>query len=617
MTPEQVAKLLEAGCPVRAAEVLLASRHPRMISVAETFGRGERLLPVPETSPIRGQLRARFGRDPDTLSPHPGVYALSVENVDGMDLGTVERVIPTCVAPASSDDFNKGIKAGEQSGREWISRTFGATQTLAPSYFTLERVPPLSARTTLTKLRGESAGLAAALATVWRRWPAYVQFIAATGRVDADGRVHPVELMAAKIEGLLREAPFIDRVLVARGPGYDEASVRDGLTIVPVSCVDEALELVFGKTRVRVAAMAPLDAAYEAVLLELEREHALAENYAAAARRGLDDDQLADDDRAAVLALTSAVAGIAATHKGKAKEATQSFREIAPMLRPSGDGSSRLRPNLTAQIVAMQVSTLIDTLDVAEAIDACERCRNLLGNVDPVPELMLRGSWARSLSAAGRLDDAREQALKQCRVSGLRTHERHQLVQAHCNLIDVELQRHAHGDMNALERAHKALRDAHEYNMYAEHAARQRNLQFLSYWEVRILCAADRLDEALFRANDLASGDFPGHLLLRYLAEAYRRRGDVGTALEVLVRARTTVSSRAEGFVRLVLLSSTPLESRLLLRLGLPKVRAPAQEFADILDGWKPGFIRWPADIETDDEAWIAALEDAVSRLPY
>jgi hypothetical protein len=35
-----------------------------------------------------------------------------------------------------------------------------------------------------------------------------------------------------------------------------------------------------------------------------------------------------------------------------------------------------------------------------------------------------------------------------------------------------------------------------------------------------------------------------------------------------------------------------------------------------LLDDWKPGFIQWPRDRD-DDDAWITALEDAGSRLPY
>lgn len=616
MTPELIGKLLDSGCPVRAAELLLASRLPRMVSLLDSFARGVRLLPVPEESPVRNALRERFGRDPDTLSPQPGVYALCVENVDGQDYGSVERVVAIGAAPASADDFTNGIKAGEQSARSWIVRVLGALEHLAPCYFTLERVPPLSARTKLTKVGGESAGLAAALNTVWHRWPGSVQFIAATGRVDADGRVKRVEFMTAKLEGLHREAPFIRRVLVPKTPEYNQRIIRDGLEIIPVSTVDEALEEVFGGTHVRVAVMPPLDAAYEAVRLELEREHALAENYAVAARRGVENNALSDDDRGDVLALTNAIAGIAATHRGKKKEAVQSFQQIAPMLTPAADGTYRLGPNLVAQLAAMHVSSLIDTLDFTAATDACKQYSGLLKVVDPVPELMLRGSWARALTAAGRLEEAREQALKQCNVRRLKTHERHQLVQAHCNLIDAELHLHLRGDVNALGRAQEAFRKAHEYNAHAEHAARERNLLFLSYWEVRIQCAGGQTAEARQRAVELANGFYPGQLLLRYVAEACRRGGEVDAALELLVRARTTVSSRVEGFVRLVLMSSTALECRIRLERGVPDVREPAHEFAQLLDEWKPGFIQWPAD-RTNHEAWITALEDAVTRLPY
>jgi hypothetical protein len=105
-------------------------------------------------------------------------------------------------------------------------------------------------------------------------------------------------------------------------------------------------------------------------------------------------------------------------------------------------------------------------------------------------------------------------------------------------------------------------------------------------------------------------------LVLRYLAEAYLRRGDASTAMELLLRARTTVSAKVKGFERIVLLSSTPMESRLRQEGSLASVREPALEFGMLLDDWKPDFIRWPRDHDNDD-AWIAALEDARSRLPY
>ncbi|HEX4417258.1 MAG TPA: hypothetical protein VH165_05125 [Kofleriaceae bacterium] len=609
MTAEKVDELVKCGCPVRAAEVLLSSRQARTRSLLHGLEQGRWILPLPATSPVCDALRARIEHEPSTLSPQPGVYALSVQHVAGEDLGLVERLVPTSTAPTSADDFTRGAAMGEHRARDWLTRVWGPLQELIPSYFTLERIPPLPGRTGPADLRGDSVGLAAALATVWRLWsPA--TYVAATGQVDADGRIVPVELMEPKLKGLRREAPFIDRVLVPWSVHFDGRTVRDGLEIIPVRTVDEALDLVFGSAHVKLALMPPLDAAHEAVRLELAREHDLANNYAAAAFRGLDDHALPKHDRELAQALATAVNAINLTHQGQAKLAEPMFQQIEPML------STGLRANPRAQIAAMRASKLIDVLEFDAAVAVCEQCDPILDFIEPASEVMVRGSWTRALTAARRLDEAQAQAIEQCSVKNLRLSDRNQLVQAYCNLIDVELKLHARGEAKALTRASAALQEAARSNVNGGPAALEESQRFLAYWEARIFCAGGHLDEARQRTSQLAKGRFPGQLLLRYLAEAYRRRGGASAALDVLVRARTTVSAEAKGFERIVLLSSTPMESRLRQEQSLPDVRDPALEFATLLDNWKPGFIQWPRDRDNND-AWIAALEDAASRLPY
>lgn len=199
-TPELVASLLESGCPVRAAEVLLSSSLPRTRSLVHALARGEWSLPLPSTSPVRDVLRGRIGREPQSLSPQPGVYALSVQRVNGEDLGLVERLVPTMVPSSTDDEFSRGASVGEHRARDWLTRVVGPLKELATSFFALERIQPLPSRTQPADLRGDSAGLAAALATVWRLWPAPDgDFIAATGRVDSAGGVVPVEFMLSLI----------------------------------------------------------------------------------------------------------------------------------------------------------------------------------------------------------------------------------------------------------------------------------------------------------------------------------------------------------------------------------------------------------------------------------
>lgn len=609
MTPEKIDELVKGGCPVRAAEELLSSGHARTRSLLYGLARGSWSLPLPAASTVRDALRARIGHEASTLSPEPGVYALSVQRIADADLGLVERLVPTSAAPAAADEFTRGAAAGELRALDWLTRVWGPLQGVRPSYFTLERIPPLPGRTEPADLRGDSVGLAAALATVWRLWPG-TTYVAATGQVDAMGRTVPVAFMEAKLEGLRREAPFIRRVLVPWSADYPERIARNDLEIIPVRTVDEALELVFGSKHVQIAVMPPLDAAREAVRLELAREHEFASAYATAALRALDESKLSQRDRALVEALSTTVSAINLTHRGQAKEAEQSLRQLEPTW------SSGLRATPRAQIAAMRASSLIDMLDFDRAIAVCEDCADIVETVDALPEVMLRGSWARALSAAGRLEDAQAKVREQCSITSLDLADQHQLVQAYCNLIEIELQLHRRGDTDALTRASTALANAARMNVNTGQAARDKNQLFLACWQVRILCAGDQLDDARQRTEELAGGRYPGQLVLRYLAEAYRRRGDASTALDVLVRARTTVSTEAKGFERIVLLSSTPMESRLRQERSLASVRDPALQFGMLLDDWKPEFIRWPRDRD-DDDTWIAALEDACSRLPY
>lgn len=609
MTAEKVDALVKGGCPVRAAEVLLASRQPRTRSLLSSLERGMWSLPLPATSPIRDALRARIERELPALSPRHGIYALSVQHVAGEVLGCVERLVPTSTPPVSADEFTRGAAAGAHRARDWLTRVWGPLQAISSNYFSLERIPPLPDRTEPATLRGDSAGLAAALATVWPLWPKD-SYIAATGQVDADGRIMPVELVEAKLEGLRREAPFIDRVLVPWSEHFSQQTMRAGLEIIPVRTVDEALELVFGASRVKLVLMAPLDAAHEAVRLELAHEHDLASNYAIAAVHALDNLTLPEQEQALVRALGAAVEAINLTHEGQAKAAEHAFKQIAPVL------STRFRANPRAQIAAMRASQLIDILDFDGAIAACEQCASIVEAIDPLPEVMLRGSWARALAAAGRLDEARAQAHAQCSVTGLEQSLRNQLFRAYCNRIAVELKLHARGDTEALGCAATALEEAARNNMNASPTALEANRRYLEYWDARILCAEGRLDEAHRRVEELTNGRYPEHLLLRYLAAAYHRVDHGAVALELLERARMNVASDVKGFERITLLSSTPLESRLRRERSLPRCREPGGEFAALLDDWRPGFIRWPDGL-VDDDAWIAALEDAVSRLPY
>lgn len=614
-SPEAIEEMRASGCPVRAAELLLDGAHPRVRSRLASLARREWCLPLPPESPWIDVLRRRIGREPDVQHPQPGVYALSVVQVEGESLGLVERVVPSDVDVRGFGEFSAGTECGEWRARNWLTRRIGPVEALSRTFFSLERVAPLTAGDRSFERRGESAGLAAALATVWRWRPDRDAggYVAATGRVDGDGTVHPVDGLETKLAGLEREAPYIRTVLVPCDSGYDEPTVRRTLRIVPVRTVDEALEHVFGGIDMRLALLPPLEAAREALSRELAREHSLAENYAAAAASRIDE--LDGCERSLVEALSTAVTAISETHRGAAKQAAARFAEIESIIWPGGRPSRDLRVNLVAQLTSMQASALIDTLDPARAVAACERCEAFLENLEALPELALRGSWTRALSASRRLDEAQAQARQQCAVRMV-AGNRHQLAQANCNLIEVELHRHAARDEGALARARTALDVGYASNQDAGEAARRRNQLFLRYWEVRIMCLDGRIDEARRRADEMASGWYPAHLLPRFVAESLVCADRKDEALELLERTRLAISPHAAGFERMVLLSASALEAELRMERGERAFRDVVVEFVKGLEEWRPGFIEWPSD-PADDRAWIGAVRDAVSRLPY
>lgn len=99
-----------------------------------------------------------------------------------------------------------------------------------------------------SELRGRSFGLGFVLAMASRVLGVPVpEDLIATGTVDADGRVGPVEGVCEKIAVIEQRAPRIRRVLL---PGSQEeeaqAATATALEIVPVGNAAQAVELVFG-----------------------------------------------------------------------------------------------------------------------------------------------------------------------------------------------------------------------------------------------------------------------------------------------------------------------------------------------------------------------------------
>jgi hypothetical protein len=99
-----------------------------------------------------------------------------------------------------------------------------------------------------TELRGKSFGLGFVLAMAsWILGVPVPDDLIATGTVDADGRVGPVEGIREKITVIEQHAPRIRRVLVPAYQAHEaQAATTGGLQIVPVDKAARAVELVFG-----------------------------------------------------------------------------------------------------------------------------------------------------------------------------------------------------------------------------------------------------------------------------------------------------------------------------------------------------------------------------------
>jgi hypothetical protein len=594
---------------VRAIRLLFAATDPRSEFMELQLRLGERSIPLPQGNDWE-VAAARIGRPQPVQEPRSGAYCLATYTYDGEMFGAVQQLLALQEAPKDYDSFSVGCSRGESAAIRWMLERAGLREIHARFRFEPTVVTPLPQATSPRDKVGESAGVAAAIATVHSVLaPRTPLFIAATGSVGPYGNVLQVANIGEKVAAVVREAPFVSKVFVPRGSSI----AVDGVEVIEVGHVDEVLVQLFGNMDLSPLPMlAPERAAKLAVQSELKQEHGVASTLARAllateAYRRLDawNATLAEVRSRIVVAANL-------THEGEAKRALEEFVAIDHVLAVA---RRPLPVEERALLTAFRASTQIDVLD-DRALDECSRYADRVEDLSPLSQVLLLGSWSRALLAAGRTDEAVEKAEAQVDATHyLDLEDRGQRSQATCNLISALLGR---GRREDLDRARTLLEDAYAFNRsIPEQYARTKNQWYLDFWQCRYLAAVGQTDAALAFVQSETSGRFPSNLAKRYIAEALLNAGGVDAALSLLVRSLTEVrSSGARGFEELVLLTAAAVEAIARIDFGLPDWEVPARTFLTALASWHPNLATNYAP-GMDAIAMRPLLSLALRRIPY
>ena len=213
-------------------------------------------LVLPDGCDESRRCREELGAYPFTLQPQHGVYALSTapwwpeeterEGPDShLRIGCVRWVSHEQGDFDGDNDFIRSCGNGIDQAHNHVINTRGGAGTPHLRWrCSLKRIDDPSVH--VYNVGGKSVGLAAGLAAAYRMLAldecGTPQYIAATGIVDTDGKVLWVDHLIEKLEGLLREAPFVKVVCI---PTANKETVpreiRDHLTIHYVTSLSEAI----------------------------------------------------------------------------------------------------------------------------------------------------------------------------------------------------------------------------------------------------------------------------------------------------------------------------------------------------------------------------------------
>jgi len=619
MAMDRVRQAWVLGAPVLAARELIeqssaASRRQLFTLTARRWD-----LPLPEGCEERAELERLIGRALPPLRRRRGVFCLATNTFAGQTVGLVRQLAATLGAPMWSSEVDEACAHGLQAAFDWVVGRHGLVTIPRPWRF--EELP-LTGSAALEGGEGQSAGLAAAL-SVACQWlhdeTSNLRAVAATGCIGWEGRVTEVDNLVEKLDGVQREAPFVERVYVPAG-NWDQVPQRHRQLAVPVETVKDAIEDLLGQNEAgTLERLDPATAAEQARKLEVHDDHAAAMSLATAV---LDVCTASEDpDTLLARAVARSVEAINLVHHGRVKEAVERFDELREELAaaPEEVRSCVEDANFDALLAAKEASAHIDLLDFTRAVQICRAPQSAPGKLAVVPRLELLGSWARALACSGDLDAAEQMCGEQSDFRLLKR-DRHQHPRRLCNLLDVLFRRQAGGEAGMEDRIRLVLVEARAAN---EHVAglcsRESNAGYLDLWECRLCAVTGAADRALELAGELpedASGRFPVHYRHRFAGEALAKAGQLDQALERLDGAVAVISEHAGGFERLVLLTAGASAASLRLAHERDGWQGQAETFLDALHGYREGFA--PSPIPTDEgPAWKAALDSALRRLPY
>ena len=611
--------------PVLAVRALLDHRGPRERILLHRLRRHKGEIPLPSICPERARLSAVLGFEPPGVNESPGIFCLSAHELGSGTYGSVQRMGVLDVPVEGDRTFAEGCDAGRLAAAQWLIDRFGAADLPQAAGFVTQ---PLAHSLPTVLGKGPSAGLAAALAFAWHHVGEPQDLptprVAATGKVATDGKVLRVDDVREKLEGVLREAPFVDKIFVPVANASDVPdAMRDRVELV--DHVHDALAAVLGCVEDScLAMMDPLEAARRAAQHDIDKEHDLAGVLADRILQSPSLARLAQEDRLLATWTARSIRAIHLNHEGEARRARDELdrleREIATA--PADVLAGIYSGNFSAVLAARAASVHIDLLCFDRAVAVCEALSEYAPFLDPLSKVSLYGSWSRALAYRGDLEEAEERSGDQ-RQFKLGRGNRQQGPQRWCNLVDILLRSHERGRADALERASDALAEARRDNQsLGPCTARQENGRYLDYWEIRI-CA--QLGDVV-RANELL-GDrtpettgkaFPDHYMHRFMGEALARAGETDEALDWLDRAVDAVADDSPPFLRLVFLAAGASSSCLRIEQARPEEEwfDHADRFFGALEGWSADFVQRP-ERGQPASVWLLQLRDALLRFPY
>ncbi len=582
---DDIISALEIGCPVRAAELLIGATDAGSRYLKHRLRSGDFAIPLPESSELRESLESLAGRPMPSLEPKPGVLCLAAYNLAGETIGSVQQLEVIRSRPRDWKGFEVGCSKGHQAAIAWILERAGLFDVSGPRCFVPEGIAPQKLSTEFRGREGESAGLAAAIATVWEATTEQApMFIAATAQVDNQGKLHSVASVEEKTSAMIREAPYVTHLVVSEMDASRVCTLPPSIKLVSAASVKHALDSLFPDLDfLNLASLQPEEAAEKARELEFSRQHRPALALASEILKTRESWNLDSWNEFSTEVTARMIVAGNCTHRGKAKDARREFEMIDVLLAKHGEDELDLDTRCT--LAAFRASTEIDLLSPEHGVKACELLSENYRDASKLPRLALLGSWSRALTAVGRREEAIAKAREQTKVP-LSWRDKSHLFQAYCNLVGAILSG-LPVQAAALEEVRELLNKAESFNAgLLDTEARRANEEFLKLWRARYYARSGQADLAKTLLPPHSSGGFPLHHIRRFVGEGLLREGRVEEALEELKEARERIPSWCQGFERVVLLTSGAVEARARIEHGVPGWQQAAQSFVVVYQDW-------------------------------